>query len=135
VSPVHTYTAPGTYTANLTVSNANGTASKIATINVLKVTSPSGGSSSGSNHSIGGGKLSTVSSSTGNTSATGTAVIQPENKTQVEQKTETTAANFEQTPEQKNNTSTPTKESKRTPGFEIISGIVGLCAVFLYRRK
>ena len=25
VSPVHTYTAPGTYTANLTVSNANGT--------------------------------------------------------------------------------------------------------------
>ncbi|MHB8101622.1 MAG: beta strand repeat-containing protein [Methanosarcina sp.] len=139
VSPVHTYIAPGTYTANLTVSNANGTASKIATINVLKVTSPSGGSSGGSSHSsggsIGGGKLSTVSSSTGNTSATGTAVIQPENKTQVEQKTETTAANVEQTPEQKNNTSTPTKESKRTPGFEIISGIVGLFSVFLYRRK
>ena len=135
VSPVHTYTAPGTYTANLTVSNANGTNSKTAPITVLQVTSNSGGSSHSSGGSIGGGKLSTVSSSTGNTSATGTAVIQPENKTQVEQKTETTAANVEQTPEQKNNTSTPAKESKRTPGFEIISGIVGLCAVFLYRRK
>ncbi len=137
VSPVHVYTAPGTYTAKLTVSDANGTDSKTATINVLQVTSPSGGSSGGSSHSSGGSssgvivKSSEVSNSTGKTNATGT-VIQPENKTQVEQKTETTAANVEQTPEQK---STPAKESKRTPGFEIIFGIVGLFSVFLYRRK
>ena len=138
VSPVHVYTAPGTYTAKLTVNDANGTDSKTATINVLQVTSLSGGSSGGSSHSSGGSssgvivKSSEVSNSTGKTNATGT-VIQPENKTQgLEQNTETTAANVEQTPEQK---STPAKESKRTPGFEIIFGIVGLFSVFLYRRK
>lgn len=32
---VHVYTSPGPYTANLTVSNANGTMSKLSTINVL----------------------------------------------------------------------------------------------------
>ena len=90
----------------------------------------SGGSSSGVIV-----KNSEVSNSTGKTNATGT-VIQPKNKTQgLEQNTETTAANVEQTPEQKNNTSTPAKENKRTPGFEIIFGIVGLFSVFLYRRK
>jgi beta propeller repeat protein len=33
-NPVHTYSAAGTYTVNLTVSNSNGTDSKLATINV-----------------------------------------------------------------------------------------------------
>jgi len=138
VSPVHTYTAPGTYTANLTVSNANGTNSKTAPITVLQVTSNSGGSSGGSSHSSGnssGAAIVNSSAVSDKTNATGT-VIQPENNTPApEQNTETTAANIEQTPEKKTDTSTPTKESKRTPGFEIISGIVGLCAVFLYRRK
>lgn len=36
-SPVHTYSTAGTYTVNLTVSNANGTASKTATINVSEL--------------------------------------------------------------------------------------------------
>ena len=138
VSPVHTYTAPGTYTANLTVSNANRTNSKTAPITVLQVTSNSGGSSGGSSHSSGkssGAAIVNSSAVSDKTNATGT-VIQPENNTPApEQNTETTAANIEQTPEKKTDTSTPTKESKRTPGFEIISGIVGLCAVFLYRRK
>ena len=134
VSPVHTYKAPGTYTANLTVSNANGTNSKTAPITVLQVTNNSGGSSGGSSSGV-IVKNSEVSNSTGKTNATGT-VIQPKNKTQgLEQNNETTAANVEQTPEQKNNTSTPAKENKRTPGFEIIFGIVGLFSVFLYRRK
>jgi len=35
-SPVHTYSTAGTYTVNLTVSNANGTDSKTGTINVSK---------------------------------------------------------------------------------------------------
>src|SRR5665647_731978 len=48
VSPVHTYTAPGTYTANLTVSNANGTNLKTAPITVLQVTSNSDESSDSS---------------------------------------------------------------------------------------
>ncbi len=54
-SPVYVYTAPGTYTVNLKVSNGNGTASKNATITVLKDSSSSGGSSSsGSSRSSGG---------------------------------------------------------------------------------
>ena len=36
VNPIYTYTTPGSYIANLTVRNANGTASKTATINVLQ---------------------------------------------------------------------------------------------------
>ena len=55
VSPGYTYTAPGTYTATLTVSNANGTASKITQINVLTESDSNGGSSdSSSSHSSGG---------------------------------------------------------------------------------
>ena len=49
------YTAPGTYTVNLKVSNGNGTASKNATITVLKDSSSSGGSSSSGSHNSGGG--------------------------------------------------------------------------------
>ena len=43
-------------------------------------------------------------------------------------------ANAEQTPEQAQNTSTPAKESKSTPGFEIICGITALLAVFLIKE-
>ncbi len=52
ISPVYTYTVPGTYTVNLTVSNSNGTASKTAIITVLEGSGSGGGSSS---HSSGGG--------------------------------------------------------------------------------
>src|SRR5664280_457917 len=46
VSPAHTYAVSGTYTATLTVSNANGTNSKTSPITVLQVAS--GGSSDSS---------------------------------------------------------------------------------------
>ncbi len=49
--------------------------------------------------------------------------------------TENTVSNAEQTPQTKDNTSTPTKESKSTPGFETVCGITGLLAVFLHKRK
>ncbi|AKB28435.1 hypothetical protein MSSIT_1716 [Methanosarcina siciliae T4/M] len=39
-SPMHTYSAAGTYTANLTVSNTNGTSSKTAIINVSALVQP-----------------------------------------------------------------------------------------------
>jgi len=51
---VYVYTAAGTYTATLTAINANGTASKTATINVLEE-GRSGGSSGGSSSGGGGG--------------------------------------------------------------------------------
>ena len=59
-NPLHTYSLPGNYTANLLVNNANGTASKPATINVLKEDSSGGdsssdGSSSSDRSSSGGG--------------------------------------------------------------------------------
>ena len=58
--PAYTYTTAGTFTANLTVSNVNGSASKTATITVLEETgssdsSSSSGGSSGSSSSGGGG--------------------------------------------------------------------------------
>ena len=39
-NPAHTYTAAGIYTVSLTVSNSNGTDSKLATINVVPKGSP-----------------------------------------------------------------------------------------------
>jgi PGF-pre-PGF domain-containing protein len=61
---------------------------------------------------------------------------QPKPKTQgLEQNNGTTAANVEQTPEQKENTNTSEKGSTKTPGFEIASGIVCLLSVFLYKRR
>ncbi|WP_230668811.1 MULTISPECIES: NosD domain-containing protein [Methanosarcina] len=51
-NPVHTYSAAGTYTVNLTATNANGTKSKTATITVMEESSSSSG---GSHHSSGGG--------------------------------------------------------------------------------
>jgi PGF-pre-PGF domain-containing protein len=44
---VYVYTAPGNYTVNLKVSNTNGTASKTATITILKESNSSGDNSSG----------------------------------------------------------------------------------------
>jgi len=55
VGPVHTYSAAGIYTVNLTVSNENGTASKTASINVFTPGSSRGSSGGGSSHSSSGG--------------------------------------------------------------------------------
>ena len=60
-NPMHIYSAPGTYTVNLTAGNGNGTASKTATITVYEdssssdSSSSSGSSSGGSSSSSGGG--------------------------------------------------------------------------------
>jgi hypothetical protein len=69
---------------------------------------------------------------TGKTTAAGTEV-QPGTSTQKpEQNNGGTSANAAQ----KNNTSIPAKQSKKTPGFEIICGVTALfAAVFLYGRK
>ena len=78
---------------------------------------------------------------TGKTITTGTAV-QPAagNKTQsivndTQNKIGNTTSNVEQITEQKSNTSTSGKESTKTSGFEIASGIVCLLSSFLYKRR
>ncbi len=54
-NPVYVYTAPGTYTVNLKVSNANGTTSNTAIITVKESSSSDGSDSNGgSSHSSGG---------------------------------------------------------------------------------
>ncbi len=148
---VYTYNTPGTYVAKLTVSNANGTTSKpaTATINILQATSSNGGVSNGGSS---GGNIGTatvvasssddVNSSNVNTSAAAN-VTQSENKTPgLEQGNGNKAPNAEQTSTPANvqtsepkATSAPAKESKKTPGFEIISCIVGLFTILRYVRK
>jgi PGF-pre-PGF domain-containing protein len=65
-----------------------------------------------------------------------TATVQPAvDKTQTENNSGSTAANTEQTPQELESPSPSQKQSTSTPGFELISGIAGLLAVFLYRRK
>ena len=79
---------------------------------------------------------------TGKTTVTGTG-IQPaaEKKTPLavndtQNKSDgSTVANIDQTAEKKDNTNTPAKESKSTPGFEIMCGMTAMLAVYLYRRK
>ncbi len=63
--PAYTYTTPGTYTANLTVSNANGSAYKTAAITVLQTSTSSSDSSSSSGGSSGGSSGSSSGSSGG----------------------------------------------------------------------
>jgi len=67
-------------------------------------------------------------------SDTGTVTKLENTPSNLEQNNGNTAANAEQTPGQKV-TTTPAKESKSTPGFEIICGITALLAVFLYKRR
>ncbi|WP_235284320.1 PKD domain-containing protein [Methanosarcina sp. 1.H.A.2.2] len=92
-NPVHTYSSAGTYTVNLKVSNANKTASKEATIFVMKTNSPGENSSNGSEGIDCDGAISTKG------------------------------------------TNDPAKGSKKTPGFEIVSGGVSLLAAFWIKES
>lgn len=63
------------------------------------------------------------------------AEIKPEPNIQgLEQKNGSTATDVEQQPAKEKNTNIAGEESTSVPGFEIISCIVGLFGVFLYRR-
>ncbi|WP_394297732.1 hypothetical protein [Methanosarcina barkeri] len=65
------------------------------------------------------------------TSVMNSSLTQPENNTQsLKQENESAVANVKQTPEQKKETRAPPKESKKTPGFELIWGIVSLLTIF-----
>ena len=160
-SPVHTYSAAGNYTVTLTASNEMGSASKVSIVNLTEEniandnsdsssssSSDSSSSDSSSHHrSI---VLSNLNASLGNQSnVTGTVnetanVTEAVNETQSEpqslQDNSSTATSAEQTPEQTqsaNTSSSNTSENggKKTPGFEMIYGVVGLLGVSLYRRR
>ena len=65
------------------------------------------------------------------TSVMNSSLTQPENNTQsLKQENESAVANVKQKPEQKKETRAPSKESKKTPGFELICGIVSLLTIF-----
>ena len=129
--PAYTYTTAGTYTANLTVSNANGSASKTETITVSQTTtSSSSGGSGGGGSSVGSANVVSSSSSTASTPASPNAT-----QTVTSTPVQSTTPSSEPTPA-KNNTSKPVQPGKRTPGFEVISGITALLgAIYLYRRR
>jgi FOG: PKD repeat len=162
-SPVHTYSAAGNYTVTLTASNEMGSASKVSIVNLTEEniandnsdssSSSSDSSSSSSDSSSSHHRsivLSNLNASLGNQSnVTGTVnetanVTEAVNETQSEpqslQDNSSTATSAEQTPEQTqsaNTSSSNTSENggKKTPGFEMIYGVVGLLGVSLYRRR
>jgi YVTN family beta-propeller protein len=76
-----------------------------------------------------------ISSSTGKETENKILTKPNNNTNSVEQTNGTKTANVEQAPEQNSSSSTSGIESTKAPGFEIISGIVGLLAVFLHKRK
>ena len=139
-NPIYTYTTQGIYTAKLTSINPNGTDSKTAAITVLKAANSSIDSISASGHRNGDnfGEAHVIRSNSNDVSSSsdnGTVTKLENNPQDPEQNDENAVSNVEQTTKQKNKTSTPAKESKSTPGFEIAFGIVCLLGVFLYKRR
>jgi PKD repeat protein len=116
-NPNHTYSKSGIYIVSLSVSNANGISYPVT-----------------KEICVGYWNLSPVCMP--NISVQPTAG----NKTQstvnnTQNKTGYIVANIEQITEQENSTTTPAKESKKTPGFGIASGFVCLLSIFLYKRR
>jgi PKD repeat protein len=134
--PAYTYNTAGTYTAKLTVSNASESASKTATINVQEVSSPNKGSSGSSGGSGGGGSSVGSANVVSSSSSTASTPASPNaTPTVTSTPVQSTTPSSEPTPA-KNNTSKPVQPGKRTPGFEVISGITALLgAIYLYRRR
>ena len=73
-----------------------------------------------------------ANSSTANTAAAANVTPSENNTSNIGQSSAPT--NVEPTPVQ-TSTGTPAKESKKTPGFELLCGITALIAVSLYRRS
>jgi uncharacterized repeat protein (TIGR01451 family) len=137
--PIITYVNTQTNTNNVPDNTSgNGSESQPATTNVQPATiSSSGGSgegsSGGSGGSIGSANVVGSTSSTVNTSTTDNVTQSETNTSNIEQSS--TPANVEQTPEQTQSPNTSTTGVKKSPGFESFIGIVGLLAVFLYKRR
>jgi PKD repeat protein len=138
MNPSYVYTVPGTYTAKLTVTNPNGTDYETATIKAWQP--DSSGSKRNGHHGTGTGKAviirkNTVSDSNAGTGENGALADNQNGYPGSKQDGGNIVKNINPTSEQKGNTSSPANESEKTPGFEIICGITGLLAVYLYGRK
>ncbi len=150
-NPVYTYTVPGTYTVNLTVSNANGSASKLGIITVTDGgqnnsgdngstgNDETGGSGSGrhSHRSSGGNGVADRSSDpSGNIEIKAipqTSVLNRTNETKVGVESANRTINESNTLNK--GLETKQKQSSRIPGFEIDCGVLCLLGAFLYWKK
>ena len=150
-NPVYTYTIPGTYTVNMTVSNANGTASKLAAIIVTDGGQnnsgdngssdngePGGSSSGGHSHRSGGGGIAANRSYEPTTSVETkeipkTSVLNGTNETEIGIDSENRTNNESNTSNK--GLESKQKQSQGIPGFEIGCGVVCLLGSFLYRKK
>jgi parallel beta-helix repeat protein len=150
-NPIYVYTVPGYYTVNLTVSNANGTSSKLDAIivtvedqnisgdNGSTDNSESDGSSSGGHsHRSGDGIIATNKSFEPTTSAD----IKEIPKISVSNGTNETETGIESGNKMNNESDTVNKgletkkkQSQSIQGFEIGYGVVCLLCAFLYRKK
>jgi PKD repeat protein len=150
-NPAYVYVIPGTYVVNLTVSNGNGTDSKLATINVTKgsdnnsgdngsigADNTDGSSSGGLSHrSSSGNRVAGISSEPASNVETKeisqTFVPNGNNETEKELESESSAINesnaLNKGPENK------PKESPGISGFEMVCGVACLLGAFLYRKK
>ena len=137
MNPVYVYTAPGVYTAKMTVTNPNGADYKTATI---KVSQPGSSNSNGNkHHGTGTGKAvvihSSIVSDNDGTGETGDLIKNKNKSLGSEQNDGETVEDIKPISGQKDNTGNPANESKKTPGFEMICGITGLLgAIYVYKR-
>ena len=150
-NPVYTYTVPGTYTVNLTVSNVNGTVSKLDTIIVTdggKNNSGDDGSTDNGETSESGSGGHSHRSSGGNIAAnrssepTKSVEIKEIPKTSVSNGTNETGIGIESENKTNKDSNTLDKglktEKKQIPsiqGFEIGWGVVFLIGAYMYRKK
>jgi parallel beta-helix repeat protein len=149
-NPLYIYTAPGTYTVNLTVSNGNGTASKLATINVTEGNRSNSGnygsidadetdrSSSRSSYRSNSENKVTVKSSDpveniGIKKTTQSSASNGSNKVEIKLESGNKTINESSTLNKENETKR--KENPNIPDFEAVCGVVCLLSAFLYRKN
>jgi len=148
-NPVYTYTVPGTYTVNLTVSNANGSASKLSIITATdggQNNSGDNGSTDETSGSISGGHSHRSSGGNGvadrSSDLSGNIEIKATPKTSVLNRTNETKVGVESANRTINESNTlnkgletKQKQSSGIPGFEIDCGVLCLLGAFLYWKK
>ncbi len=138
LNPVYVYTSPGIYTVSLIASNEKGKAAKTSTIIVSQPYSPN--NKRNRHHGTGTGKAvvihkNEVSDPNAGTNGNGALNDNQKSSPGSNQDAGNAVKDINPISEQEDDTGSPANESKKTPGFEIICGITGLLAVYLYRKN